>query len=405
MSIRWYIKDQTGTAYELTNVPTDGWTLVEKTEELAVGMSQLYLDDPDQTWETYLGKDAGALRTFRVIEDEFDGDDKVLYYGHTGKRTVTRSAEGVGGPVSRAWTMELADINTVFGWRIVKTAAADRPAETDVERIQWMLATPMGDIVDDATTYVGTASPVNMDAANYQFQTIAQIAEDCFQASGNNAWLSVIGGTGTPTYQYTFWYGPDTGTAYASTFSLSNDPSDMDLAAIAAGTATVWPVSEDTRVEFIPDRIASGVVIPYEGGTTYRVKAATTTEFAKRDVVMPSLNVKSQTKAAARATRYLNDLDEEEERVVTTVRLPKEKVNYIRAGMSISLKLTHIPGWEAARTCRILERQITPRSAGAFYDLGLTIDSHHRNLVLDHARQPAPRTDEPNLFLQHRRVA
>ena len=362
-----------GTWHEITRAPRDGWSVSESAEEGAVSMWDVVFNDPDMDLDELFGKDTGGLRLVRATEEDYDGDDTVLAFGYTWDRTVGRRMDEDGGRLIRAWRITVADYNTRLGWRVVKTSAASRPAETDVERMTWLAGVGVMGFVDD-TDFLFTTSPTNMDAVDYQWQSIADIMDDCLQQSGKNGWVQVYntGGVDYPDYQVRLWYGKDGIDAYPSPISLSNDLDDLDWDAISAGTATVYPFLEDAELKLDPERVASGLAGHFENGTTYVRDGDTATAFTSRDITQSWPNVKTLTKAKARANRVLADLDEEEERATLTAVLPSVRVNDIRAGMELNIKATHWPGW-SGRTARVLSRQVTAIGVGRWYELRLEV--------------------------------
>lgn len=163
-------------------------------------------------------------------------------------------------------------------------------------------------------------------------------------------------------------------TTYNSPLSLSNDPADWTDAALLAGSSLVWPISADTKLKRDPSRVFSGIYLPYEGGAVFRRRMATATTFTHRDAIMPSLNVKSSTKAIARAVRYLDQLKDQDERITTTVELPRAIATKLRAGMMVRFKATHFPGYTSFRYCRVLSCSPKPVAAGARYRLALELE-------------------------------
>ena len=87
----------------------------------------------------------------------------------------------------RTWRIQLHDLNTRLSWRINVGNDCDRPAETDLARIAWLMGTnEMGSWLDDDDTYIDTGDAVDMDAVDYTGQAILDVADDCAQQSGRN---------------------------------------------------------------------------------------------------------------------------------------------------------------------------------------------------------------------------
>jgi hypothetical protein len=342
-----------------------GWTLQERAEEGMPGTNTIIVADPEMVL------DITGLRRFWVIEDTSEATDDVLFGGYILSQKISRGRDDAFQPLGRVWALEVADFNSVWNRRVMIGSDNDRPDETDVARVQWLLSTAETGIFDDETTYVHTGSTVNMDEGDYTGQYRDQVLDDCAQASGKNWWCKLIEtGAGREVF---VWYGHDGETDYASDLYLSNDPDDWAASELADGTSIVWPYAEDTELNRDPSRQYSGAYLEYQNGAVYRTKAATITDIGRRDAVVPAGMVKTSTKAAARATRYLNKQDDQDEVITTRVRLPAAKATMIRAGMRLPFKATHLPDYEEFTWTRVLACTIESVQGGSYYDLGLEL--------------------------------
>lgn len=355
MTIRVYARAPGQAIEEITDA-LDVTTLevTENAEEGSVAISRVTLDDPDMVI-TMRGH-----RDFWILEDEIYGEENGLFRGYTADRTYSRGKH----PLGREVQVAVADANTVWQRRVMVGADCKRPAETDVQRMQWLVTTAEAGLIHDETTYLATGSPVNMDACDYRGQMMASVADDCGQASGKNWWLShdFVNGDG-----YFIWYGHQALEAYDSALRLSNLLDEID-------DVTTFAISDDTTLQRDPSRVFAGVYLPYDGGAVYRQLEATAEAFARRDAVMPSANVKTNAKAVTRALRYLADLDEETDRITTTVILPAALVNGIRPGMRVQFKATHFEAYPTEfRWVRVLSRTVAYWAPGQ-YKVTLVLD-------------------------------
>jgi hypothetical protein len=350
-------------------VQTESWQAAEKAEEGSPAGWSVVLADPAMDldivgWQRYL-----------VVEDDSTSDDKVIAGGFTGNQVISRGeAEGDSlEPLGRTWKVSISDTNTAFGMRVMVGTDCNRPAETDVARMQWLLSTAEAGLFDDVTTYVSTASPVDMDALDCTGQMFNTIADDCAQQSGKNWYAWWRYDAGLADYQLTAWYGKDSVNAYVSTLSLSNDPTDWIDAELADGTSLVWPIEPGAELERDPSRQYSGNYLPFTKGAVFRTNPALWSSF-KRDFVSPSATVSTVTAANARATRQLTEIAEQDHRITTSVQLPKEIATLIRTGMRIRFRATHLPGYSAEfQWCRVLSCTPRPIAAGSKYELALEL--------------------------------
>lgn len=325
----------------------------QSAEEGSVSMSQITVDDPDGDLDI-----VGWRRMF-AFETTATSSNTHIFGGWVADKTIHR------GPfrteAGRVWDVSVADDNSLLEMRILNTPGANRPAETDVQRIQWLTGTPEFSRYGDVTTYVNTSNAKAMDAVDYHGQKMSDVVSDCAQQSGKNYFTFLIEGAagGLQSLGTAFWYGYQDSTLYTSPLRLTNDLADID-------NTWTFAIAEDTKLVRDPSRTFSGVYLEYDGGDVYEELASTSINFTRRDVNMSSNNVKSRTKATARAIRYLNDLDEEEDRITTAVYLPAAKIGFLKVGMRVQIKATHLPGYQTVyRYLRVLKRQVLMTSEGS----------------------------------------
>jgi hypothetical protein len=366
MSLRHYFRGNDGDIVEISDyVRLPGsedrgpYETTMQAEEGSVGSSTVMVDDEAAALTI------GGHRLFYSTESTATGSYVLAYVGYTADRDIHRGPFRVGS--SRVWETNLVDVNSVLARRILTGSSANRPAETDVARMQWLFGTEEADIIDDITSLFDATGGVAMDAVDYRGQRIEDVANDCAQASGKNYFITSIG---TFAGNFVLWYGFPDSTLYRSPIRLSNDLSDID---------EVWTyaIAEDTRLKRDPSRVYSGVYLPFDGGGSAAVYVQdndTALQFALkgRDVQMDGANIKTLAKANARALRYLGDLDEEEDRITTAVLLPAAKQGFIREGMAVQFKATHLPGYSAFSYMRVLVRTLIQTSE-EYYTLKLEL--------------------------------
>ncbi len=334
--------------------------LVDEAEMGAVGEGNLVFDDVNADLG-YNGEIVGLKRMF-VNENDGPIGHIRLWTGWIGDRRYHRGqGDSLITGVQRKVDVTLVDENALASFRVFAPVALEptwsfvRPAETDIERITAMLgvaflATSLFDV-----GYVNTVGPVNMDANDYTGSTANDVLNDCAQQSGKNFFVMSNPDESDPknVLWYDKWSSDGSATIpFDSTLSLTNVLSEHN------GT-TVFAITPDAVGVLDPSRVVAGVYLPYSGGTTYRKLASTEDAFAYRDVVAPSVTVKSLAQANIRADRYLAENATEDNRISCTVQLPSTKATLIRAGMRIQAHFTHIPGVDSGMTwCRILRRTV-----------------------------------------------
>ncbi len=302
-----------GTVYDITdriNLTDGAFSVTENAEELTVGASTLVIDDPDGDF------DIPGHSYIRVTETECP-DEKVIWAGFVTIRHVKRATGFLTG-AQRTWTGNLDDVNTVIARRILSEANdADRPAETDVERIQWLFDEGFLGVLD---TYFSTANPVAMDAANCVGMGVYDVVNDCMLQSGKNSFQQDIS-DGIGGYVGFTYYDFASSTALTSDLQISNYISDITAEVgtpSPSGAAQTWYASLDTDMERDPTRIYWKVRGQYDGGTVTRTRPATAINFAARETTASWPLVKTATVANARGDRYLLDISTEEDVITTT---------------------------------------------------------------------------------------
>ncbi len=371
MTLRHLYRDLDGT---LTDMSAFTPRIVEtqgRAEESAVGSWSVVLDDP------YGELDIVGLRNWFIEDDESEDEDRIIFGGFTGAQTIARmqgEAHRKIGPDARVITVQLFDANAFLARIVMKGADTNRPAETDVERMQWLLSTDEADSFGDVTTFVDTAHFVNMDAAPLRGTYFGQIISDCSEQSGKNHYAFYRWHDGAR--KLTIWYGSDFLAGYVSPFYISNDRADITQSEVNDGTAIVWPLSEDATMERSPERQYCGCYLTYEGGAVYRHNSTTHALIAAgthqhRDMTTYRPMVKSKTRAQARADRQLLDVQQQDVRIKTTVtNVLQERVTLLKPGMRVKVKGTHwwpsVDGWHNAR---VLTAEPRPFGPGRFWDI------------------------------------
>jgi hypothetical protein len=355
MSLQHFFRSDSGEVIEITDhVRLYEFETTMQAEEGSHGSSMVPVDDPDAELTI------GGHRLFYSMESTATGSNQVAYVGYTADRDVHRGPYQTD--VGRVWDVNLVDVNSVLARRILTGSTANRPAETDVARMQWLFGTEEADIIDNITEFFDATGGVAMDAVDYRGQTVEDVANDCANASGKNYFVTNIG---TFAGNFYLWYGFADSELYTSPIRLSNYLPDLD-------DPLTFAISDDTKLNRDPSRVYSGVYLPYDAGANaavYVQSIATANAFALkgRDVQMDGRNIKTAAKATARATRYLGDLDTEEDRITTSFQIPAAQQGFIREGMRVQFRGTHLPGYSTFQWLRVLKRTLKQDSELTFW--------------------------------------
>lgn len=330
--------------------------LITECELGAVGISSLTIDDPNGD----VGNDSDAilgLKQLRVTESAAPAGKRRIWTGYIGDRTYARGGSDspslLLGP-GRIIDMTLVDINSFLSFRVFVDDAANRPAETDVERIAWLLGYEYLSTTIFDNGLVSTAEPVDMDATDYKGQTSNDVLNDCAQQSGKNFFVYYDdSGSG----EFSLFYDFNDSAVYLTDARVSNVLDDVDLDADQVATGPIWPPFSDSTLTRDPSRVVAGVYIPNGSNSVYRTRPATAITFGWRDGVSPAPSLTTVTAMNARADRYLEENATEDDLIKFSVRFPAENVNDWREGQAGQVKFSHLPGYEDWRWVRALRRE------------------------------------------------
>lgn len=348
---RYWYRDNDGVITEFTDRvdrkehPFEGTT---NADEGSVGNATFYIDDPDGDFLIRAHRKIYVTST--VAETS---SNRTVWVGYS--QTIRTVRMDPWSARARRIIVEAADLNTVLNRRIMTGVDTSRPAETDVARVQWLEATNEGSLID-STTLIQTDDPVDMDDAPdaYLGQQFIDVLSDCANQSGKNYYLTNIdtGDSNTGDYNlYHLWYGADSSTAYASSIKLTNVEADL--------ATDTWMIYTDSEIERSGDRVHSGGYLAYQGSYAYVQRQSTWQSFAQIDRAINGENIRTKAKATARINRELTDHAVEEERLTVKVRIDETRVNALREGHRVQVKLSHSDNQTDWTWCRVLRRTIT----------------------------------------------
>lgn len=340
----------------------------EKANEGEAGTWEVVVDDPDMTLD-FVGH-----RRYIVYEDESDDENELLVDGITQAVRIAHTGGDVTNPTGRVWIIEIADLNTLFTYRVMTGSDSQRPDETDIERVLDIIGSEEMGYVDDLT-YVSSDDPTDMDEANVRGQTTGQVFDQAAQESSKNYWISSYGTIAGGATMFVF-YDHDSSEAYSSPLSLSNAPADLDMHAVNEGTALVLPIGKDTELRRDYARVYDGAYGEFQGGAKYIGRDENpdppNITVSGRDIPYPAPEVTKRSTMKARLLRVLARHKTPDEIIKTTLfGVHARQATMIRKGMRIAVKATHEPGYEDFRYLRILSAQ--PKPVGAKYDIALEL--------------------------------
>jgi hypothetical protein len=205
-------------AVRLPSAPGDAiqapvWSLIEGGEKGSTTLSGFALEDP-----------SAAATLVGQKEVHFEDDacvEPTIFAGFFDQRSIGRAGALRTG-AEREWDAQVTDLNVLLGDYAILSGS--RPAETDIERIDWLLGSgylPIGD-----AGYIDRSAPVSMPATDYTGRFAADVLAECSNESGKNyfvRWEQDCSWT-DPTSP---WYGTVTTTYVAP--SGPSHPSSQDI--------------------------------------------------------------------------------------------------------------------------------------------------------------------------------
>jgi hypothetical protein len=342
--------------------PTNG--LTSRALGCESGLSTIVANDPDATMTLTKWH---AFRGFRF--EETDCANLVVFQGNMTNRTLRRgSSERTED--ARVWDIQVADFNFQMKRRVIRNSDGNRPAETDIARLEWLLASDytVNTEVIVADGIFDDANPVTMTANDYRGRFPVDVVTDCMGYSGKNAFVYAKpdGGDTAASWVGGFAYFVATDNIYTSSIKISNLLSDVDSSTIYAG-------SNDATLEKNAERVFSGVYLTYSGGKVYRQLQSTIDAYGRIDASIDMPDIKTAAAATALADRYLNDYSFEEDIINVALLMPADKVNLILEGHAVQIKQTHWLGYEDYVWRRVAQRTVSQTSNPAKYLVNLEL--------------------------------
>lgn len=319
-----------------------GFSFTEAADSGTLAMSRVRVDDP-----------AGNLlivghHAFRAIETGCSWPS--LFRGYFADRTVKRADSMLTG-AARLWDATVYDLNAALQFEVIRGSSAQRPAETDTERLEWLLGSGfLGPISSDDGAVFGAGE--DLDKQDYRGMTAGDVLSDCAQVSGCNYFVAWDETVGAPVIHY---YLP-TRAFNSSSIRISNVRADVN------GT-TVFAPDMDAELNRDPSLVFSGVYFQYgdrQSAAVYETNATVLAAIGhKRETAELDASVSSAAKATRKADTWLEEAEDEDDTITVTLhKVPVATVNLIRAGQRLEVKFTHLPGYESFTWMRVARRTV-----------------------------------------------
>jgi hypothetical protein len=340
---------------EMQTVRFAGWGVGQATEVGNAATGKLPFDDPGGTLDII------GWRKWRVVETT--ASPTLLASGRIMAREIKRGdgdRPSLRTGADRWWDCDAADQNVLLGARHFHTDAANRPAETAAQRLEWLLGTST--LVPFDNGHV-TYPTYQLDANDYRLQTPADVLADCALPGGYNFFALQVQILPVIDIPELFFIHPDD-SDWASTITISDDPADVD-------GVTVFAPSYDSSLRRTPERIASRVIVPYNDPNASSAFVtvnddAIGDQFAYVDRLAPMANVHTSTQATVIANQHLDLSAEEDDRIVCSIEVPASQANDLRPFHRTTYKSTWMPGYENPTAVRVVQWAIAQLPNGRF---------------------------------------
>jgi hypothetical protein len=301
-----------------------------------VGTGSLILDDPDGSL-AYNG-----WWPFWVDETDCASQPRI-WTGYIGARSISRGQPSHQTGPSRVYDMDLMDLNCLLGLKVARGSNATRAYETEAERMSWLINQSqclVGLVYDNGA--VETSTSQKYDEADFRGRYAGEVLAS-MSTSGKNFYVYRDHTAAEPS----LFYAVPSNSPLTSTLRISNVLSDYDA------TSTFLPY-RDATLRREPFETYSGIYLTWRGGAVYQTDASTASNYIARDAAIYSDRIGRLETAQYEAARYLTIHDHEQDRIAVTVLIPSSKVGLIEAGQRISVRFTHLPGYEDFTWTRIV---------------------------------------------------
>jgi hypothetical protein len=293
-----------------------------------------------------------------------------LFTGYVVTREFGRSlADGLIVSDDRLSGVNIVSTDAIFDFRVIHGADGNRPEETWQARLTWLLNSDyLSGLISTDETWIVT-NTTTMDAADYRGAYPSSVLADLRARSGDayhyfSFWDATAG-------EVRLFFDNESEVIGACPLRISNVLSDIDET-VTFGADTMAKLNRES------DLVYSEVVVEYDGGKVYRTLDDTATTYIRRGATISRPYTKRASTAVSQADAWLVKHSTERDRITCIMRsVPPESVGLVRAGQSIDVRFSHLPGYEDAgfTTMRIVACSPVPVSdiGEAPYDIALEL--------------------------------
>lgn len=335
----------------------------------------IIVDDPFgdydfRAWEVFTADESAATGKTRI------------FTGWIFNVTISRGPLPYRHDVARVWQLDVIDQNACLSFEVFRANSAQRPDETDLARIEFILeSAPMAGTPVVAGTLTNlTDNPRNLQSADY----VRQYPAEAFTSTAGQSGKSFYVFWNQTEERLELYY--DAITAYpAADAAISNLMADE-------GPGVFYPFL-DAELRRAGDSIYTGELLDFVGGTVYARNQATIDRLSPtplspinflRDFMRRSDQIGLLSTANAVVADDLAGHNTEEDTITVTIRVPAANVNDIEAGQKVTVTFSHLVGYETPTEVNCIKRNVVPTEGRVdMYDVLLELSNKAKLRDLD----------------------
>ncbi len=294
------------------------------------------------------------------VQDTEPADTQV-FMGYVGDKEIARGPFAIDK--DRQFDINTVDLNTILGDDIITGGSGNRPAETDIARVTWLVGTSF---LNGMGATIGASGATNLEASDYREQTPLSLLTQAAETGGKLFFVYWDFATSAPKLFYDL--------ATASNFITSSKISTY--LPDGSNSTTHHPHKESLVRNLDYGRIYSEVLFKYDGGSVTVTNTATASNYRARKTVVYDNSVKTSGMATTKANQYLATANSPEDVITLDVDLTAAQINEFRAGQLMQIKAPHL-GLPSFVDRRIVRKVSKPRGSGDHtdaYDYRVTLE-------------------------------
>jgi len=277
-----------------------------------------------------------------IAEDDACSQPRIFTVSIKGQ-AQSRGSEGPIGP-GRVWACGLSDLNERAHRKLIRGNAAKRAAESEADRLAWLLAdqSVVGLFADTGYVNPDTSPSGGLDASDERRKYPDDVLDEMTPWRGEN-WFLFYDPIAAAS---ALWLGLQTAAVLDSTIKISNFDGDRDEASLVFATGAA-ATSDDGTLDRDWSEVYSGIDVAYQLGDLY-LQNPTTLAIIDRDYFYENQDIGKLTTATSFANQFLTAHADPRDTLTIPVRLPASAIGLIDAGYRVQVHLENCSGYDGA---------------------------------------------------------